>query len=216
MNLEPARQQMIGQQLRAWGVLDERVLEIMAMLPRELFVPAQWRQLAYADAPIPLGSGREMPPPKIQGRALQATRPQPGDNVLEIGTGTGYLTACLACLAGRVTSIEIHPGLAEAARRNLSALMLENVEVVVGRGLGMEFPADYDVICLNGSVPAPPESLLRRLRTGGRMFVVTGTPPVMEALKITRDADSDWTTEDLFETVLPVLEGACKPEEFVF
>jgi protein-L-isoaspartate(D-aspartate) O-methyltransferase len=216
MNLESARQQMIGQQLRAWGVLDDRVLEVMAMLPRELFVPAQWRQLAYADTAIPIGAKRELSPPKIQGRALQATLPQPGDNVLEIGTGTGYLTACLACLGGRVTGVESDPALAEAARRNLSALMLENAEVVIGDGLAMEFPADYDVICLNGSVPAPPERLLRRLRTGGRMFVVKGAPPVMEALKITRTGDSEWATEGLFETVVPALEGLRLPEEFVF
>jgi protein-L-isoaspartate(D-aspartate) O-methyltransferase len=119
MNLEVAREQMIGQQLRAWGVLDERVLGVIREIPREAFVPAGWAGVAYADAAIPVGDGKSLPAPKIHGRMLQALDPQPGESVLEIGTGTGYLTACLSRLAGHVTSIEIHEDLSEMARANL-------------------------------------------------------------------------------------------------
>jgi protein-L-isoaspartate(D-aspartate) O-methyltransferase len=116
MDLATARYQMIGQQLRTWGVLDERVLEAIEAVPRERFVPPGWRQLAYADMEIPLGEGRELAPPKIQGRALQAVLPQPGDHALEVACGTGYLTACLARLAAQVTAVESDPVLAAAAR----------------------------------------------------------------------------------------------------
>ena len=144
---------MVGQQLRAWDVLDGRVLDVMEALPRERFVPPEWRGLVYADAEIPLGAGKLLAPPKLQGRALQALLPQPGDNVLEIGAGTGYMTACLALLAHSVTAVELHPELAAAARSNLAALDIRNADVVEGDGLAMEFPPEFDVICVNGSLP---------------------------------------------------------------
>lgn len=216
MDFATAREQMIGQQLRAWEVLDERILDVMAAMPRERFVPAGWESLAYADAEIPLAAGKELAPPKIQGRALQALRPGEEDNVLEIGCGTGYLTACLACLARRVTAVELHPELAAAARHNLAALGIHNVEVVEGDGLAMEFPAEFDVICVNGSLPTPGARLRRLLRPGGRLFLVAGRPPVMEAQLVTRIGDNDWKTEKMFETCLPPLENARQPSEFVF
>lgn len=210
---------MIGQQLRAWDVLDERVLEVMASLPREQFVPPGWRELAYADTEIPLGHGKSLAPPKIQGRALQAVLPQPGEQALEVGSGTGYLSACLGRLCGGVVSVELHPELLAAARRNLAVLGIRNVELREGDGLAMELPAEFDAICVNGSLPCPDEHLdrLRRLlRPGGRLFVVTGRPPVMEALRITRSGDTRWTRESLFETCLPPLERIRRDEEFVF
>jgi protein-L-isoaspartate(D-aspartate) O-methyltransferase len=207
---------MVGQQLRAWDVLDERVLDVMDAVPRERFVPPEWAQLAYADAEIPLGAGKLLAPPKLQGRALQALLPQPGDNVLEIGTGTGYMTACLALLARSVTSVELHPALAAAARNNLAALDIRNAEVVEGDGLAMEFPPEFDVICVNGSLPVAEPRFARLLRPGGRLFLVAGKPPVMEALRVTRHGDDAWTTEELFETCLPPLENARQPAEFVF
>lgn len=216
MDFATAREQMVSQQLRAWEVLDQRILDVMAALPRERFVPAEWQSLAYADAEIPLAADKALAPPKIQGRALQAVRPREDDNVLEIGCGTGYLTACLACLARRVTAVELHPELAAAARANLAALDIHNAEVVEGDGLAMEFPAEFDVICVNGSLPAPGPRLSRLLRPGGRLFLVAGRPPVMEALLVTRRGDDDWTTEKMFETCLPPLEHARQPPKFVF
>lgn len=210
---------MIGQQLRAWDVLDERVLEVVAALPRERFVPSGWRELAYADTEIPLGHGKTLAPPKIQGRALQALLPRPGEQALEIGSGTGYLTACLARMCDSVVSVELHRGLLDAAARNLAALGIHNVELREGDGLSMELPAEFDVICVNGSLPAPEEPLRRLerlLRPGGRLFAVTGRPPVMEALRVTRAGDARWARESLFETCLPPLENARRDEEFVF
>ena len=155
---------MVGQQLRAWDVLDGRVLDVMEALPRERFVPPEWRGLAYADAEIPLGAGKLLAPPKLQGRALQALLPQPDDNVLEIGAGTGYMTACLALLTHSVTAVELHPELAAAARSNLAALDIRNADVVEGDALAMEFPPEFDVICVNGSLPVAEPRLARLLR----------------------------------------------------
>lgn len=216
MDLEIARQQMIGQQLRAWDVLDERVLDVMAALPRELFVPPEWRQLAYADAEIPLGHGKRLAPPKIQGRALQALLPRADEAALEIGSGTGYLTACLARLARHVTGIEIHAALAAKARSNLAELGIDNAEVLEGDALTMEFPAGFDIICVNGSLPALPDELKNLLSTGGRVFVVTGRPPLMHATRVLRVAECEWVQEEIFETCLPPLENARHEAEFVF
>jgi protein-L-isoaspartate(D-aspartate) O-methyltransferase len=216
MNLEVAREQMIGQQLRAWGVLDERVLGVIREIPREAFVPAGWAGVAYADAAIPVGDGKSLPAPKIHGRMLQALDPQPGESVLEIGTGTGYLTACLARLAGHVTSIEIHEDLSEMARANLERVGIRNARLIVDDAFAMEFSRRYDVIAVNGSLPLPDERFERLLAVGGRMFVLTGSPPVMQASLVTRIGDDEWSRRHLFETSLPPLENAPQPEGFVF
>lgn len=207
---------MVGQQLRTWHVLDDRVVEVMAELPRELFVPPDWQKLAYADTEIPLGHGRRLAPPRIQGRAIQALLPGPGERVLEIGSGTGYLTACLARLAGKVTGIEAEAELAAAARRNLAALGIDNAEVLDGDGLAMEFAERFDVVCVNGSLPAPDDRLEALLAIGGRLFVVTGKPPIMQARRVTRLGEDEWRREGLFETCLPPLENVRPPAEFVF
>jgi len=207
---------MIGQQLRAWDVLDERVLDVLAALPRERFLPPDWQGLAYADTELPLGHGRQLAPPKIQGRALQALLPQPDDRALEIGCGTGYLTAGLARLAGSVIGVELNAELAAAARRNLAALGIDNVEVLEGDGLAIEFPGRFEVICVNGSLPGPTDRLERLLAVGGRLFVVTGRPPIMQARKITRTGESEWRSESVFETCLPPLDNARQTVEFVF
>jgi protein-L-isoaspartate(D-aspartate) O-methyltransferase len=219
MNLDAARQQMTGQQLRAWDVLDERVLETMGTLPREQFVPPGWQALAYADAAIPLAPGRQLAPPKLQGRALQALLPQPGDLALEIGSGTGYLTACLAALAGRVTGVESDAGLATLARSNLAAVGADNAEVLEGDGLTMEFADRFDVVCVNGSLPDDPgmlDRLRRLLKMGGRLFVVTGRPPIMQARRIMHAGESEWTDATVFETCLPPVAGAPETAEFEF
>ena len=207
---------MVGQQLRAWDVLDGRVLGVMASLPRERFVPPDWRGLAYADTEIPLVHGKQLAAPKIQGRALQALLPQPDEHALEIGSGTGYLTACLARLAAGVTGVELHPELAAAARRNLAELGIDNATILEGDGLAMEFPRSFDIICVNGSMPGPTDRLERLLAIGGRLFVVAGQPPIMQARRITRVDESSWHTENVFETCLPMLENARQPTEFVF
>lgn len=210
---------MIGQQLRAWDVLDERVLDVMAELPREQFLPQALQALAYADTDLPLGPDRQLAAPKLQGRALQALLPQPSDEVLEIGSGTGYLTACLAALAGRVTGVESDAGLAARARSNLAAVGVRNATVLEGDGLGIESPGRFDVICVNGSLPdddATLARLSRLLKIGGRLFVVTGRPPLMQARRIVRAGESEWTGTTLFETCLPPLAEAPKTQEFVF
>lgn len=207
---------MIGQQLRTWGVLDERVLDAMEAVPREHFVPPDWRQLAYSDTEIPLATDRELAPPKIQGRALQAVLAQPAEQALEIACGTGYLTACLARLAARVTAVERDPTLAAAARRNLATLELGNVEVLEGDPLAMEFTQRFDVICVSGSLPGVPARLELLLAIGGRLFVVTGRAPVMHAMKITRTGESEWHRESVFETCLPPLDEVRPAAEFVF
>ena len=207
---------MIGHQLRAWEVIDERVVAVMGALPREHFVPADWRELAYADTEIPLGHGRTLAPPKIQGRALQALLPQAGERVLEIGSGSGYLSACLAALADRVTAVEASPELADTARRNLASLGIDNVTVLVGDPLEMELPGDLDVVCINGSLPARSERFERLLAVGGRLFVVTGRPPIMAASLVTRKSESEWHVAGVFETCLAPLDDAPAPAEFVF
>lgn len=216
MNLEAAREQMIGQQLRAWGVLDERILDVFRAVPREAFVPENWAGVAYADAAIPLGDGKSLPPPKIQGRILQALDPRPGESILEIGTGTGYLTACLARLGGHVTSVEIHGDLSEAARVNLERAGVRNVRLVVDDAFAMDFSRRYDVIAVNGSLPLPDDRFEKLLAVGGRMFVLTGSAPVMQASLVTRIGDDEWSERQLFETSLPPLENAPRPEAFVF
>lgn len=207
---------MIGQQLRAWDVLDERVLEVMSLLPRENFIAPGWRGLAYADAALPMGEGRELAPPKIQGRALQALLPRPDERVLEFGSGTGYLTACLARLAGHVTSVESNPDLAGAARDNLAALGIANVEILAGDALAMEFPGRFDVVCVNDPFAGPTSALEALLEEGGRLFVVTGREPLMEAKRITRTGAAEWETEILFETCLPPLDAQRPTPEFCF
>jgi protein-L-isoaspartate(D-aspartate) O-methyltransferase len=216
MNLETARQQMIGQQLRAWDVHDARILAVVATVPRELFVPPDWRALAYADTEIPLGHGRYLQAPKLQGRALQSLLPQPDERALEIGSGTGYLTACLAGLAGKVTGVEQQAELAATTRRNLALLGIGQAEILEGDGLTMDFTERFDVVCVNGSVPALEQHVENLLAVGGRLFVVVGKPPVMQARKITRVTESEWRRESVFETCVPPLAAARQPEEFVF
>ncbi len=207
---------MIGQQLRAWDVLDERVLDAMALLPRENFVAPGWRGLAYADAALPIGEGRELPAPKIQGRALQALLPGPDDRVLELGSGTGYLTACLARLARHVTGVESSPALASAARDNLAALGIGNAEILARDPLAMDVAGRFDVVCVNGAVDGSTAGLEALLEEGGRLFVVTGRAPVMEAKRITRTGPAEWEAETLFETCLPPLSARHATPEFCF
>jgi protein-L-isoaspartate(D-aspartate) O-methyltransferase len=216
MQIQDARVQMIEQQVRAWDVLDERVLDVMRRVPREHFVPAAQRFLAYADAEVPLAHGQHMLRPSVVGRLLQALLPGAEESVLEIGTGTGFITACLRALGGPVTSLELFPELAESARENLAALGVRGVDVLDGDAMRVDTGTRYDVIAVTASLPVYDARFERALNVGGRLFVVVGEPPVMEARLLRRTAEDAWSSQSLFETVIDPLVNAQRPAEFTF
>ncbi|MBV5310641.1 protein-L-isoaspartate O-methyltransferase family protein [Chromatium okenii] len=210
---------MIQQQVRPWDVLNDRALEAMAAIAREHFVPEAYRGLAYADFPVPITPEVQMLAPTVVGRLLQALDVQPGERVLEIGTGSGYITACLHHLGGRVLSLEIDPALAAAARARLAALKINGVEIRDGDALaGPVAGGPFDAIALNGSMPSAAllPLLRKQLAVGGRLFAVIGDAPAMTATLITRHTSHHFDTTTLFETCIPVLSGVVEPERFVF
>jgi len=205
-NAETAKFNMIEQQIRPWEVLDNQVLSTLSQVNREDFVRDAYKGLAYADCQIPLGNGVSMLPPTIEGRMLQALLISADDDVLEVGSGCGYVTACLAHLAHRVSSIDSSADIIDFASTNVANYGCDNVDFEQ-RGLAQIDATDaYDAIAVTGSLPAVPENLKQALKTGGRMFVVVGCSPVMRALLITRIGASEWTTQSLFETDLPRLK----------
>jgi protein-L-isoaspartate(D-aspartate) O-methyltransferase len=208
-----ARELMVEQQIRPWDVLDPRVLAVLAELPREDFVPAAHRNLAYADLPLPLGHDEEMMKPVVEGRALQALELAPGDDVLEIGTGSGFLTACLARLAREVVSIERHADLANLARARLAAHGIVNATVVTADAFTYQSPRRFAAICVTGAVAAIPPHFIDWLQPNGRMFVVRGRSPAMEAVLLRNQTGSP-RIESLFETDLPYLVGAAPAATF--
>jgi protein-L-isoaspartate(D-aspartate) O-methyltransferase len=214
MNIETARRQMLGQQVRAWDVFDERVLSTLGETPREQFVPAEFRELAFADMEIPLRHGQVMMAPKMEGRLLQALALEPTDRVLEIGTGSGYLTACLSRLADRVQSVDYYPDFTASARDNLAALSIE-ADVQTADATKLAHSPEFDAIAVTGSVPDLDEHFIRMLRPGGRLFIVVGRAPVMEARLIHMHRNGRWSEQSLFETVLTPLINAERPEPFV-
>ena len=214
--MEAARRQMIDQQVRAGEVLDPRVLETFAAVPRERFVPEAYRAVAFADAPIPLGHGQFMLPPVLEGRMLQALALARGERTLEIGTGSGYFAACLAHLAGRVDSLEIHADLAASATRTLGELGIAGVSVETGDALARDYEPAYDAVAVTGSLPAPEPRLEQALAVGGRLFVVIGSGPVMEACLVTRTGEGSWLREPLFETRIEPLILRTTPSRFRF
>ena len=213
-----ARETMVEQQVRPWDVLDARVLEALSSLPRDAFVPGAYRALAYADLPLPLGHGEVMFKPVVEGRALQALALQPGDDVLEIGTGSGWLAACLGRLARSVLSVELRDDFAVAARARLAAQGLDgNVEVRIADAFAFEPGRQFDAICVTGAVARIPERFVQWLRPGtGRMFVVRGHAPAMDAqlLRRTTDGVNHVQLESLFETDIPYLAGAAPAPSF--
>jgi protein-L-isoaspartate(D-aspartate) O-methyltransferase len=215
MNVELARAQMLGQQIRAWEVLDDRVLKILEETPREDFMPAEYRELAFADTEIPLGHGQYTLAPKIEGRLLQSLQLEPIDEVLEIGTGCAYTTACLARLSRRVVSIDIFEDFIEAARAKVARHDIRNVDLITGDALALSFSMQFDAIAVTASIPELDERFIRLLRPEGRMFIVVGRAPAMEAHRITMHADGNWTGESLFETVIAPLINSERPEPFV-
>lgn len=215
MNFEVARAQMLGQQIRAWEVLDERVLRALRETPREKFVPPDYLDLAFADAEIPLGHGQFMLPPKIEGRLLQAVQAEPIDEVLLVGTGSGFLTACLAKLAKQVVSVDIIGEFVAQARARLVEHEVRNVNLEVADALELSHVGRFDVVAVTASVPEITNHFTRMLRPQGRLFIVVGREPVMEAKLITMQPNGTTSTEDLFETVLTPLINAERPEPFV-
>ena len=217
MNFEQARFNMVEQQIRPWEVLDSRVLSMLETIHREDFVPVRYRKLAFADLAVPLACGQVMMRPKIEGRMLQALELDADETVLEIGTGSGFITACLAALAKHVVSVEIHSELHEEAAVKLKDKGAGNVELFVGDVMsGWQPEQAHDVVVVTGSVPTVPEAFLGWVNPGGRLFVVTGESPAMEARLLKRLDATEWTAESLLETDLPRLVHAEQPPKFEF
>jgi len=216
MDFEQARFNMVEQQIRTWDVLDQDVLDLLFEVRREDFVPPPYRSLAFADLEIPLGDDERMWTPKMEARVLQELELKPSDSIIEIGTGSGYLTALLARRGADVTSVEIVPRLAAAARTRLRRADIHNVRIEEGDaavGYGAE---RFDAIVLTGSTPVFPEKWLKQLKPGGRLFAIVGDPPVMTARIVQWTATDAMATEELFETVVAPLRYAAQPERFVF
>jgi protein-L-isoaspartate(D-aspartate) O-methyltransferase len=216
MNFELARFNMVVQQVRTWDVIDERVLLAMENVKREDFVPQKYRKLAFADVALPLSEGQSMLKPVVEGRMLQALALDGGEQVLHIGTGSGFTAACIASLGATVKTLEISKLLADRARGKLAQAGFGRVEVVCADGLQLQSNERYDAIVVTGSVHDQPARFLPWLKLGGRAFVIVGDSPVMEAVLLTRVDQERFTTESLFETDVAPLKGAERKRPFVF
>lgn len=216
MNMEFARRQMVEQQVRTWEVANTEVLAAMATLYRDQFVPPMYADLAYADTEIQLGHKQYMLRPSLEGRILQSLDLQDSDIVLEIGTGSGYLAACLGRLASQVTSIDIFEDLLETAEKNLSRagannVALEHMDAIAGLPAG-----DFDVLVVTGSTPQMFTPFVHALKPGGRMFCIIGKSPLKSAVLVTRGSDDGWNEVSLFETDIPELVNAPQIPPFAF
>lgn len=217
MNFEEARFNMVEQQIRPWQVLDSKVLALLEKVQREDFVPVRYRKLAFADIAVPLECGQFMMRPKIEARMLQALDLREDETVLEIGTGSGFMTACLAALSKHVVSVEIFEELHREAAMQLQDKKITNVELFVGDVMGGWQPEQaHDVVVVTGSVPVVPEQFKGWVNPGGRLFVVTGDSPAMEARLLTRLDATQWSEESLLETDLARLVNAERPPQFEF
>jgi protein-L-isoaspartate(D-aspartate) O-methyltransferase len=217
MDVEQARYNMIESQIRTWEVLDQTVLDALFGIKREEFVPEKYRPLAFVDMEIPIGHGEVMLAPKLEARLLQELTLKKTDRVLEVGTGSGHMTALLAALAGHVYSVEIHPDLSASAAAKLAAHGIANVTLEVGdAALGWTRHAPYDAILLTGSVPLLPAPLRGQLAPGGRLLAVVGDPPAMTARLTTCVTEGAYNETGLFETCIAPLRNVPQPERFVF
>ena len=215
--LDIARHNMVVSQIRTWDVLDENILGLVSRAPRQDFVPAALRNLAFTDMQLPLGHGEVMMAPLVEARLLQTLAIKPTDKILEIGTGSGYVTWLLAQLGKKVHSIEILPEFTQRASEKLAAHGATNVELEIGDGArGWDKHAPYDVIFVTGSTPLLPEGFKKNLAVGGRLAVIVGQSPAMEAQLVTRLTEYSFETQGLFETDLPALRNALAPDKFVF
>ena len=215
MQTEQARLNMIEQQIRPWNVVDDDVLAVMQQIPREFFVPEKYHDLAFADTEIPLDHGQHMMAPKIEAHMLQSLAIKPGDKVLEIGTGSGYITACLAWLSGDVTSIELHADLAENAAKHIAAIGTE-AKIVTDDAFELNTSERYDVIAITGSLPVRTDFFENLLKDGGRLFQVIGEGASATAELVTRVDGDLIKRKSLFETSLAPLDNAPKKESFSF
>lgn len=217
IDFERARRTMLDQQIRPWDVVDQRVLDAIAASPREDYVPPQYRTLAFVDMNIPLAHGQVMMPPKLEARLLQALTIEANDKILEVGTGSGYVTSLLAKLARHVTSVEIFPDFATQAAQKLAAHGIHNITIEVGDAArGWTRGAPYDAIFITGSLPLPPDDFRAQLAPGGRLVAIVGSAPAMEARLIERLNGQNFRARSLLETVLPPLVNAPAPSRFVF
>ena len=217
MNLEQTRFNMVAQQIRTWNVLDDNVLDLLYKIKREEFIPAENRAMAFVDMEIPLGYGQVMLTPKMEARVLQELHVKKTDKILEVGSGSGYLTALLANQGTHVYSVEIIPELKTLAENNLKAHEITNATVELGdAACGWPKNEPYDVIVLTASTPVLPDAFQKSLNPGGRLFAIVGEDPVMEALLITCIAPGEFTTTKLFETSTPPLINALQPTRFTF
>jgi protein-L-isoaspartate(D-aspartate) O-methyltransferase len=215
--MEQARFNMIEQQIRPCEVLEGRILELLNHVRREHFVPVGKREMAFMDMEIQLGYGASMWQPKLEARTVQELHLTRSDKVLEVGTGSGYLTALLSLLAGHVTSVEIVPELNAMARQHLQPYHRDNIILEIGdAALGWGVGSKYDVIVLTGSTPVLPVAFQNSLKVGGRLFAIVGDAPVMEARLITRVALDTYETVDIMETCVAPLQNALQPKRFVF
>jgi protein-L-isoaspartate(D-aspartate) O-methyltransferase len=211
-----ARRQMIEQQVRAWDVLDLKVLDALAQVPREEFVPADYRELAFADTSVPLSHGQAMLAPKVEGRILQALEIQPHEHALEVGTGSGFFAACIGRLARRVRTIDLFPDFVAGATAAYGRLGVHNVLAETADAMALAEREAYDVIALTGSLPVYDPRFEQALRVGGRLFVCVGNGPLLEAMRITRVGATDFSRESLFETGMAPLLHAPEPPRFIF
>lgn len=217
MNFDQARFNMVEQQVRPWEVLDERVLSVLESIHREDFVPVRYRKMAFADIAIPLGNDQTMMKPVVEGRLLQALELQDGETVLEVGTGSGFIAACLSKLAKSVVSVDIHEQFTKEAAVKLNEKDIKNVELATGDVMsGWQPEQAHDVVVVTGSVLSIPDHFRGWVNPGGRLFVVCGESPAMEAKLLTKLNATEWREESLFETDLPRLVNAEKAPEFEF
>jgi protein-L-isoaspartate(D-aspartate) O-methyltransferase len=217
MNIEQARFNMIEQQIRPWDVLDQEVLNLLSIVKRENFVPAAYREIAFADLEVPLPAGEHMLFPRVEARILQELGVKKHETALEIGAGSGYMAALLAHRARHVLTVDIKPELAELAKRNLAENGVTNAEVALGDGArGWPAAAPYDVICVSGGLPVLPQEMLEQLKVGGRLAAFVGTAPVMKAQIITRIDEKQFRVADVFETYIEPIENAVQPSRFKF
>ena len=215
MNTELARFNMVEQQIRTWNVLDLRVLNLLSQLDRSLFVPSAYSALAYSDSEIPLPHGEHMMVPRVDARLLQDLQLKSHESVLEVGTGSGYLTALLAQSVAKVTSLECHADLVTTAQQHLAHACIHNAQVRHSSGVP-QLTDKFDAIVLGGSVAEVPETMFTMLKPGGRLLAVVGNEPMMQATRFSVLPNGSIHSQILWDVVTPRLHGFAETPAFQF